>query len=75
MGVMTLVAGKLCLHTVARIPCTVGSAMNTRFPVMVGCAMAFSAEQDRLIAGNFGTIMIYICFQIPTIVAVETAKI
>jgi len=75
MRIMALVAGKLCLHTEACVPCTVAPAVSACFPVTVGRAMAFSAEQDELIAGYFSAIVIYICIQIRAIVAVETAEI
>ena len=75
MRIMTLVAGKLCLCTAACVPRTVAPAVGAGFPVMVGCAVTFSAEQDGLIAGDFSAVMIYISVQICTIMAVEATQI
>ena len=75
MRIMALVAGKLCLHTAACVPCPIDPAMSSCFPVMVGYAVAFSTEQDGLIAGDCAAVVINIGFEIGTIMAVETAQI
>jgi hypothetical protein len=75
MRIVALVAGKSYLLSIACIPGAVDAAMSTCFPVTVRCTMTLSAQQDRLIAGNFTAIVVYICFQIGTIMAVETAEI
>jgi hypothetical protein len=72
---MTLVAGKLHLHTAACVPCTIDPAVSSCLPVVVGYAVAFSAEHNGLIAGNLAAVVINIGFQIGTIMAVETAQI
>ena len=75
MRVMALIACKILFWSELCIPVSVNTSVYTCPPVPVGHPMTFATEEDRLIFGNYGAIMISKSIRVISMMAIQASKI
>ena len=72
---MTLIAGKIFFGSKLCIPEAVNPSVDTGLPVPVGYPMTFPTKKDRLILGNYGTVMVSKSIRVIDMMAIKASKI